>query len=118
MLTYGLEQINGATVVHLGRHLDRLEAPMAAQALMEAVARGRDVVADLSATAYLDGGGIAVLSAARDACQGRGRRFVVVAPPGAFLRRTLEGLRLIPPLVVVDHCEDAARLLGPPDTAT
>lgn len=107
-----LEHLGGATVVHLGRAIDRLAAPIAGRILLEALEYGRGVIADLSMTTYLDGGAIEVLQTTRVACQACDIRFVVVAPPESLPRRVLDRLRLTPPLPVAGDLDEALALLA------
>lgn len=69
---------------------------------------GPELVLDLSALTYMDSTGIATLIRLWQSFEGDGRTLLIVVPPDASLRRTLEVRGLADPLPLIES-RDAAR---------
>jgi len=82
-----------ASVVRLEGSVDLEHAPEARKRLLDAVARGRNVLVDLSAATYIDSSGIACLVEALQAARGRGADLGLVSV-SLQARRVLELARL------------------------
>ncbi|WP_299393578.1 STAS domain-containing protein [Pelagibius sp.] len=81
-----IREESGKTVVELGGEIDLDRAPHVRRILLDCVARGRDLLVDLSQVSYIDSSGIASLVEALQSAGKGGTAFGLVAVSPQALR--------------------------------
>ncbi len=107
-----IEETSRASVVRATGELDDASTPRLQAHLEEAAGRGRHIIVDLSAVAFLDVHSLRVLEAYYQRCRDHGSVLAVVAPPH-LPRQIMEILGFMNEVPVVDSMEAAMDLLPP-----
>jgi anti-anti-sigma factor len=96
------------TVIRIGGEVDLSNAWSVAQSMHESISNQQlRVVLDLTRVRYLDSAGIRVLFDLAKGLADRDQRLVLVLPPDAPIRRTLEVSSLISQVPTADTLEGA-----------
>ena len=112
MLTHSLREQDGALVLALDGEMDLEHAPVIRKALLECVAKGKDVILDFSNVGYLDSSGIETLVQADREAKNNGVRLHLAAV-GKIPRRVLNLAKLDEVFAIYANLEDALMDMKP-----